>query len=144
MDKLPREPMRPQNEPFADKEIWQPHWKCFCCHDTGIVNHYLAAMVIDKYDFSRDKLPRCHNPHCEAGRHYDGPHLAASVDYRLTPNICANLDSLERQNWQNYILQKLQNLKIDLSSIGISLRQHQRTATENVQVQQKHEEIRSR
>jgi hypothetical protein len=45
MKKFPREPMRPDKEPGAEVEIWQPRWNCFCCHDSGIVHHHLAALV---------------------------------------------------------------------------------------------------
>jgi ABC-type proline/glycine betaine transport system substrate-binding protein len=59
MKKLPRFPMRPEKESEAEVEIWQPNWKCFCCHDSGIVVSHLAAMVIEEFDFKRDKPPRC-------------------------------------------------------------------------------------
>ncbi len=95
--------MCPDKEPGAEVEIWQPDWNCFCCHDSGIVHHYLAALVIDGYDFNLDKLPRCHNPGCTSGSHYDGEVLAPSVDYRLTAEICQELDAIERKNWRDYL-----------------------------------------
>ena len=56
MKKLPRNPMRPDQESGAEPEIWQPDWNCFCCHDSGLVYDHLAALVIDGYDGNRDKL----------------------------------------------------------------------------------------
>ncbi|TRU35913.1 MAG: hypothetical protein EWV50_16095 [Microcystis aeruginosa Ma_MB_F_20061100_S20] len=52
--------------------------------------------------FNRDKLPRCHNPGCYAGSHYDGATLTGSLDYRLTAEICRELDAIERKNWRDY------------------------------------------
>jgi hypothetical protein len=141
MKKLPREPMRPEKEPGIDPEIWQPDWRCFCCQDTGIVHHYLAALVIDGYDSNRDKLPRCHNPGCSAGSHYDGATLTGSVDYRLTADICADLDRIERENWRDYVQQKRLALTLDLSTIGKSLRQRERTSTEEMEARQKHQAV---
>ena len=130
--------MRPEKE---DPQIWQPTWKCFCCHDSGLVYNGLAALVIDGYDSSHDKLPRCQNDGCTAGSHYDGPTLTASVDYRLTPDICAALDRIERDNWRSYVQKKRQKLKIDLSTIGKNLRGRSRTSTEEMEAIQKHQAV---
>jgi len=136
LKKLPREPMRPDKEPGAEVEIWQPRWNCFCCHDRGIVHHHLAALVIDGYNYNRDKLPRCHNPGCTAGGHFDGEVLAPSVDYRLTAEICQELDAIERKNWRDYVQQRRLAIEIDLSTIG-----NQRTSTEEMEVRQKHQAV---
>jgi hypothetical protein len=141
MKKIPREPMRPETEPGADPEIWQPDWKCFCCHDSGIVHHYLAKLVIDGYDSNRDKLPRCHNLCCNAGSHYDGYALTDSVDYRLDSETCQELDSIERENWRDYVEQQRQKLKIDLSTIGKNLRGRDRTSSEEMEARQKHQAV---
>jgi hypothetical protein len=141
MKKLPRNPMRPETEPYAEPEIWQPDWKCFCCHDRGIVHHYLAALVIDGYDSNRDKLPRCHNLGCSAGSHYDGYALTDCVDYRLNAEICQKLDAIERENWRDYVEQQRRKLKIDLSAIGKNLRKRSRTSTEEMEARQKHQAV---
>src|SRR4028118_382741 len=117
MKKLPREPMRPKEEPGVDKEVWQPTWKCFCCHDTGIVASHLATTVIEEYDLNRDKLPRCQNPGCTSGSYLDGDSLTRSVDYRLTPAICQELDADERESWRE-TLEKQHSYRIDTSRIG--------------------------
>jgi hypothetical protein len=141
MKKLPREPMRPEREPGADPEIWQPDWKCFCCHDSGIVHHSLAALVIEGFDSKRDKLPRCHNLGCHAGSPYDEATLTGSVDYRLTPDICQELDAIERENWRDYVLHRRLALKIDLSTIGKNLRGRSRTSSEALEARQKHQAV---
>jgi len=38
--------MRPECEPDYDRQLWQPSWDCFCCHDTGFVIDKLAGYVI--------------------------------------------------------------------------------------------------
>lgn len=65
---LPREPIRPEMEKSeAEKELWQPSWRCFCCQDTGKVQLHLIKLVIPDYDDYRDKSVVCQNPHCETG-----------------------------------------------------------------------------
>ena len=98
--KLPRVPMRREDEPGFELEIWQPSWKCFCCQDTGIVSQHLASLVIEGYCHGVDRLPRCLAPGCEAGSHYDSNALAPSVDYRIDAATCQQLDLTERDVWR--------------------------------------------
>ena len=95
--KLPRNPMRREDEPGYEKQIWQPNWRCYCCHDTGIITPYLATLVIDGYNPKHDKLPRCINPGCEAGSEWDSCALENCIDYRVDAKICQKLDALERE-----------------------------------------------
>ncbi len=90
LPQLPREPVRPELEGAgADKELWQPHWRCFCCQDTGIVQIRLVQLIIPDYDSVHDKWVACQNPRCEAGAAYrDDP----NYDQRFTAGICAELD----------------------------------------------------
>lgn len=103
INKLPRNPMRREDEPGYEKEIWQPDWKCFCCHDTGIIYDSLAALVIDGYDSDHDKFPRCVNPGCNAGSDWDSEILTDCVDYRISALTCQKLDAIERENWRRTI-----------------------------------------
>lgn len=121
MKKLPRIPMRPEQEPGADKSLWRPTWKCFCCHDTGVVRNHLAAMVIEGYDFSRDKLPRCQNPDCQAGNYLDSGETARCLDYRLNAEICQELDASERESWNETLLRQHQ-YRINFSGVCKNLR----------------------
>lgn len=104
--KLPRSPMRPEEELGVEKPLWHPQWKCFCCHDTGIVQNHLALMVIESYDHRRDKLPLCQNPSCGTARKLGN--LSDCLDTRLSPTICQELDMQERENWQETLAQKHQ------------------------------------
>ncbi|MFB2832921.1 hypothetical protein [Floridanema evergladense] len=95
---LARETFEPENE---DKEIWQPKWNCFCCHDSGIVNGNLVRLVIPDYKALSDKRPLCQN--CEVSDRFhsdDLPeYIAASHDYRFTREICKYLDEFGRKDW---------------------------------------------
>lgn len=143
MKKLPRVPMRPEDEPGVDKALWRPTWKCFCCHDTGIVRSHLAATVIDGYDSNQDKLPRCQNPGCNSGSHFDGESLTHCIDYRLTSEICQELDANEREVWNETLLKQHQ-YRIDTSKIGRNFRKRDRTPEEEMEAQQKHQEASQR
>jgi hypothetical protein len=154
MKKLPRIIMRQENEPGYEEELWQPTWKCFCCHDSGIVIFHLAAMVIEEFNPKLDKLPRCQNHGCSAGSHYDNsPILSACIDYRLTPEICLELDTVEREAWRETLLMQHQKLKAQLNELKeqeLHLAQKMkmpgtcdRTANDNREVAIRHGEIKN-
>jgi hypothetical protein len=140
MKKLSRNPMRPEHEPGAFVEIWQPSWKCFCCHDSGIVVSHLARIAIEGFDSNRDKLPRCQNKGCEEGSHWDGDSVTHCVDYRLTPAICQELDSIERSNWRRTTELKQQQIREHVAQLSQkkSLRQRDRTPDEQISAIEKH------
>lgn len=142
MKKIPRARTRYEDEPEFAKEIWQPSWQCFCCHDSGIVQPHLAAIAIDGYDYDQDKLPRCQNPGCRAGSHWDGESVIDSVDYRLNPAICQELDSIEREGWRQTTERKFINLKALSSQLAMPGSQ-ERTEQDNREVQQRKQEIES-
>jgi hypothetical protein len=140
MKKLSRSPMRPEHEPGTLVEIWQPSWKCFCCHDSGIVVSHLARIAIEGFDFNRDKLPRCQNQGCEEGSHWDGDSVTHCVDYRLTPAICQELDSIERSNWRRTTEFKQKQILEHVAQLSQkkSLRHRERTPEEEMSARQKH------
>lgn len=138
--KLPRVPMRPEKEPGAEIELWQPGWKCFCCHDSGIIVPPLAKMIIDGYDRDRDKLPLCVNPGCRAASKYDSEFLDASVDRRIEPAVCQQLDLLDRESWRSYAqaqFRKIQEAALELASQK-SLRMCDRTCRDEQLAQERH------
>jgi hypothetical protein len=139
IEKLPRNPMRREDEPGYEKEIWQPHWKCFCCHDTGIIVPQLAALAIDGYDFNRDKLPRCTKTGCFAESHWDGEMLTNCVDYRISPATCFQLDAIEREGWKETARAK--QIKIQALVEKMRLSSRSRTPSEEMEIQRRHEEI---
>ncbi len=136
--KLPRYPMRREDEPGYEKEIWQPGWNCFCCHDTGIVVSHLATLAIDGYDYNRDKFPRCVNPGCKAGDHWDSEALTDSIDYRISAATCQKLDAIEREDWR----QTARRHQINIRALAkvLSLRKRDRTSSEEMEAQRRHEE----
>lgn len=140
MKKLPRNPMCPKKETGTEVEIWQPSWKCFCCHDSGIVVSHLAAMVIEEFDFKRDKPPRCQNPGCNSGSHWDGDSITQCVDYRLTPAICQELDSIEREDWRRTTELKQKRILEHMAQLSqkMNLRKRERTSEEEMNTRQKH------
>lgn len=130
IEKLPRVPMRREDEPGYEKEIWQPSWNCFCCHDTGIINPHLAAEAIDGYDSNRDRLPRCVNPGCKAGDYWDSEALTGCVDYRINAATCQKLDVIERENWRQTVHQK--QINIQALATVMNLRKRDRTPIEEM------------
>lgn len=140
MKKLTREFIRKEDSPDYEPEIWQPSWRCFCCHDTGEVNSHLARLVIDGYELGKDKIPRCQNPGCTAGRHLDSSTFQGIIDYRFDAVTCQELDSIERNNWRHTVECKRQQIleKVAQLSKKKSLRKCERTPDEEMSVQQKH------
>jgi len=139
IEKLPRSPMRREDEPGYEKEIWQPKWDCFCCHDTGIIKPHLASLVIDGYDFNRDQFPRCVNPGCKAGSDWDSTQLTHCCDYRITAATCQKLDAIERENWRETV--RLRQINIQTLAHQMSMRQRARTPIEEMESQRRHEEV---
>lgn len=138
--KLARSPVRPDLEPEAETEIWQPNWKCFTCHDSGIIVPHLAMLVIDGYDRDRDKLPRCSQPGCKSGSNYDSEALRATVDYRIDSLTCQQLDSLERSVWRKTVQAKAQRIQETTWQIAKekSLRVRDRSSDEQIAIQERH------
>jgi hypothetical protein len=144
-EKLPPIPLRRECEPNYDKQIWQPNWCCFCCHDTGFVLDRLATRVIEGYRGGQHKIVRCQATRCIAEI---GETLEASgtLDERLTPDICDRLDALERDDWARTVekqseLRKRANRLVDELAHRKSIRQARRTPQEEMEVRRRHFEI---
>ena len=138
--KLPRAPMRPEKEPGAEVEIWQPEWRCYCCHDSGSIPPHLASLIIDGYDRDRDKLPLCVNPACRAASKYDSEFLDASVDRRMEPAVCQQLDLLEREVWRKEVQAKSHRIQEACRQAAKekSLRVRDRSQDEEQAIQERH------
>lgn len=153
LPELPRAIMRKEDEPGYDKELWQPTWNCFCCHDFGMVRSHLAAMVVKGFNPNRDKLPRCQNHGCSAGERYDTRELAGCIDYRFSPEICQKLDAAERRAWRDTLLMQRQRLKERMNefkeqqqTLAQKMKMtgtRDRTANDNREVAIRHEEIKN-
>ncbi|MUL39543.1 hypothetical protein [Gloeocapsopsis dulcis] len=138
LPQLPREPIRPEAE--ADREIWQPRWRCFCCHDTGIVRLWLVEQIILDYDYQRDKSIVCQNPHCQAGENY---RYDPNYDQRFSAGICAALDSKNRDSWRRTTEKRFEQIQNSIKDTAksMSLRKRNRTLAEEMEAQQRHEEV---
>ena len=138
LPEIPPEPIRDEDQPGYQKEIWQPSWRCFCCEDTGIVRSRLAAMVIRGYNSNRDRLPICQAPGCNAGVNW--LHLEGNIDMRLTAAICQELDRISREDWRQSTQQKFINLKAISQKMAMP-GSCERTEQDNREVQQRKAEI---
>lgn len=138
--------MRQEDEPGYVKEIWQPNWNCFCCHDTGIIKPKLVTLVIDGYNPKRDKMPRCIKPGCEAGETWDSTHVADCVDYRISATTCQELDAIERESWKQATRDKFELIctRMKSAAVGMSLRKRDRTPHEEELAHRQHQEALNR
>ena len=135
LPQLPREPIRPEREQLPDdQEIWQPDWLCFCCQDSGTVTQNLSQLIIPDYDHHRDKLAACQHPRCEAGRSLRGD---SNYDQRFSAEICTRLDAHSRSAWRDTVKAQQKRI-VDLNCVK-SLRQRDRTSTEEMLARQRHE-----
>ncbi|MFK0730438.1 MAG: hypothetical protein ACIWVG_04585 [Gloeotrichia echinulata HAB0833] len=137
LPELPSQPVRDEDKPGYQKEIWQPTWHCFCCQDSGIVRSHLAKMVIPTFDFDRDLLPICQAPGCNAGGRW--LRLQGNIDMRLTATICQELDRISREDWRKSIRRQ-----VDIRALAQKLAMSgtkQRTENDNREVQQRKAEI---
>ena len=136
LPKLPRQPIRPDKESSVDAEIWYPDWRCFCCHDTGIVRPRLVELVIPDFNYDKDLHPACYR--CDAGSVYTN---CEAYDQRFNRGICGELDRIERENWTATVKERQQRiLETKLLAQAMSMRSRDRMSAEEVKVQQRHEE----
>ena len=144
-DNLPtfeRLPVNPKNEE-EDKELWQPNWKCFCCHDTGRIYPTLVRLIIADYDYDKDKIPVCQN--CNAGSNW--MHLQSMIDTRIDFKICRHLDKFERDNWKRTTVQQFEIIKKRIGLVtdeiaqSHSLTKNNRTPNDDREVQLRLAEI---
>ncbi len=140
MKKLSRQFVRKEDDPTYETEIWQPSWRCFCCHDTGEVNPHLARLVIDGYETGKDKIPRCQNFGCRAGDYLDSATYEGMIDYRFSGEICQELDAIHREDWRKTTQLKaaLIEQKVTVMAKAKSLRMCDRTPSEQMSASQKH------
>lgn len=135
LPKLSRQPIRPDKDKSVDAEIWYPDWRCFCCHDTGIVRPKLAQLVIPGYDYAKDLHPACYR--CSAGSAYTH---CEEYDQRFNRGICSELDSIERESWTATVKEKQQRiLETRLLAQAMSMRSRDRTPDEELVTIERHE-----
>ncbi|MDJ0713892.1 MAG: hypothetical protein QNJ54_06700 [Prochloraceae cyanobacterium] len=147
MSNLPRLPRLVMNiaKQSEEKEIWQPKWNCFCCHDYGYVQPNLVRLIIPNYDSDKDKMPLCQR--CDAGERWSSPEIESSLDMRFDSEICTRLDEIERQNWKETTQQKqrqlMQKAFVATEQVTKSLRTRSRTPEERNCARRRHEDCRA-
>lgn len=102
----PQEVRPEENQP---QEIWQPHWDCFCCQDTGKIQLHLVKLVMPAYQWNRDRIPVCQN----CNQQYELHHLIdlGILDTRFSKSICQKLDKIAREDWKRTTLAQFETRK---------------------------------
>lgn len=145
LPQLPREPVCPSllgDE--IDKEIWQPNWNCYCCHDTGLVRKLLVLLLIPDYDHHHDKPVVCQRRGCQISLDdRSSPHY----DQRFDSDICAELDKISRDDWKQTVLDQHQLAKnraaIEAAEKPLQWRLRKRISEESLEAQRRSEEIKA-
>jgi hypothetical protein len=143
-EQLEPAPIRPREQ--QSKEIWQPRWNCFCCHDTGKVQIDLVRRVIPKYDDNRDRIPICQN--CDKGQEWAHLNELGVIDMRLTFQICSSLDALAREDWrrttQTWFEMASKQISLGTTEIAqrYNLRRRSRIQAECILKQERHGKAR--
>ena len=148
MKELPRlQPLflRPETEPGYEKVAWRPTWKCFCCHDTGLVQYSLLRQIMPDYDDRRHKPVKCNASHCdrELG---EALYWTQTLDLRLDSSVCDEIDSIGRQYWRDWEKEQHQSRKKALKransdNLTGNLRSVKRSADESLEVERRHQQI---
>ena len=164
--------LRDEAQPGYEKIVWKPNWRCFCCHDTGLVQYSLVKKVINNYIPDRHKPIECNATHCNI-RLGETLYETETLDRRFSADLCVakhamqsiasrrrrrsgltpcpqayRLDLDERQMWQEWSQERdrkrmLRLESIDNSEITHNLRVRSRTTTEQLEVNRRHQNIRN-
>lgn len=139
--------LRDEAQPDYEKIAWKPNWRCFCCHDTGLVQYSLVKKVINNYIPDRHKPIECNATRCNI-RLGETLYETETLDRRFSADLCDRLDLDERQMWQKWSQERHQKRMLRLESIDNSeithnLRVRSRTPTEQLEVNRRHQNIRN-
>ena len=141
LPKLPPLYLQAEVKSGYQKQAWKPTWKCFCCHDSGLVRESLVRQVIDEYDPSNHKQVRCNASSCQSSL---SDNLFDTLDNRFSIALCDKLDLIERQMWAEWSKEQNQKrLRLIDSNITKNLRLRSRTNYEQLEVERRHQNIRN-
>ena len=134
----------PEKEPEEDRELFQPHWRCFCCQDSGLVVD--PDWIIERYDPRLDPAALCQKLGCTVGSHFVDRGI---VDERFSPALCSQLDAIKRKDWQDtarnqQIYKKSQHEKVMEAELAAQMQMPgsgDRTSLDEEQRQQKIDEV---
>lgn len=135
--------LRPETEPGYERVAWRPTWKCFCCHDTGMVQYSLLKQVMPDYNDRRHKPVKCNATLCESELGIT-LQMSNTLDLRFDSFICDRLDKIERQSWREWEKERHElRLKasawLENNELTNNMRQAERSPTEHLFAQQKHQ-----
>ncbi|MDJ0595188.1 MAG: hypothetical protein QNJ72_35285 [Pleurocapsa sp. MO_226.B13] len=135
--------LRDEAQPGYEAIAWKPTWKCFCCHDTGLVQHLLVKKVIPRYVSGRHKPVECNATHCDIQLGRD-LYKTETLDRRFSADLCDRLDGDERQMWAEWSKEQHQKrLKLIDSNVTKNLRFRSRTNYEQLEVEHRHQNIKN-
>ena len=138
--------LRDEAQPGYEAIAWKPTWKCFCCHDTGLIQELLIKKVIPRYVSGRHKPVECNATHCDIQLGRD-LYKTETLDRRFSAELCDRLDSDERQMWQEWSKEQHEKRKQRLglidSNVTHNLRLRSRTNYEQLEVERRHQNIRN-
>ncbi len=138
LPQLPPEPIRPERlSSEAMKEVWKPSWRCFACHDSGIINYYLVFLVIPDFNDKIHKYPACKNPSC---KNIAPASSNPNYDHRFSIEVCRELDKICREDWAQTIENKFINFKA-LAEMKKMPGSTDRTANDDREILQRKAEI---
>ncbi len=140
--------LREEAQPGYQAVAWKPTWNCFCCHDTGFVQHLLVKKVMPNYVSGRHKPVECNATNCNI-RLGDTLYETETLDRRFSADLCDRLDSDERQMWAEWSKEQHERRKQalglidDSKNITNNLRVRKRTNYEQLEVERRHQDIRN-
>ncbi len=138
--------LREEAQPGYEAIAWKPTWKCFCCHDTGLIQELLIKKVIPRYVSGRHKPVECNATHCDIKLGRD-LYKTETLDRRLSAELCDRLDRDERKMWAEWSMEQHEKRKkrirlID-SNVTHNLRLRSRTNYEQWEVERRHQNIKN-
>ncbi|MGL5944233.1 MAG: hypothetical protein ACRC2S_28460 [Waterburya sp.] len=104
-------PLRDEAQPGYEPVAWKPTWKCFCCHDNGIIPERIVQTVMPGYVSGRHKPVKCNTTGCDIklGKTL---YQTNTLDTRFTAEICDRLDSEERKMWDEWSKEQHEKRKL--------------------------------
>ena len=93
-----------------EREIWKPHWNCFCCHDSGFI---VRSELVIANPNPNDPDPLCNRRGCGVASGY----RSQGFDDRISAEVCQQIHEWEIQGWAIYSHQKWLQAKDKIDSL---------------------------
>lgn len=82
-----------------ESELWSPRWKCYCCHDSGIVMGAVNIReLVGQHPYGYGI--RCNRPGCRAGAELLG------LDNRAPAEVCEFFHERGVEEWRSWLLDR--------------------------------------